>query len=145
MKKTITVALLGIALSAHAAGPYDGIYQSADGSQEWVSVQTNGNTAIATYYSVIPTTGVVFSSGIGSVVPSQTNVWNLLLGSWSGNTLNVSGQLNYNACAVNATAVFTSTGTTVTITNSQNTATGTRSGVNCSLMNSARFQFNKIF
>ncbi|MGB4061875.1 MAG: hypothetical protein WBK26_16850 [Burkholderiaceae bacterium] len=145
MKKAIAAALLGLALSAHAAGPYDGIYQNADGSQEWVSVQTNGNTAVATYYFVFSTNGVVYSTTIGNVIPSQANAWSLLQGSWNANTLNLSGQLNFNACAVNATAVFTSTGTAVTITNSQNTATGTRSGVNCSLMNNTRFQFNKIF
>ena len=145
MKNTIATALLCIALSAHAGGPYDGIYQRASGSQEWLSVQTNGNAAVTTYYYVIPTSGIVFSSVIGNVTPSQTNVWDLLLGNWNGNTLNVSGQMIYNACAVNATAVVTSTGAAVTITNSQNTATGARSGVNCSLMNNSRYQFNKIF
>lgn len=145
MKKVIASALLCLSMSAQASAVYDGIYQLASGNQAWLSVQTNGSSAVATYYYVVPSSNVVFSSSIGSVQPSQANLWDLLLGSWDGNRLNLSGQMVYNACAVNATAVFTGSSATVTINAAQNTATGNRSGVNCGTVNNQVIQFNKIF
>lgn len=146
MKKAIAaVALAGLAAISHAAGTYDGIYQLRAAPNDWISVHSNGSSAVVTHYTILPATGIRVTSIVGAVLPSQINMWDLLLGSWSGSTLNVSGQMMNTACAVSASVVFNATTATVTFTDSSNTALGNAYSTQCQILKGATVSYDRLF
>lgn len=114
-----------------AAGPYDGVYVNLATAGSYVSIHTNGSDVIATGYTIIPASGIQFSSTVGNVVPRQINTWELLQGKIQGNQATLSGQVLYNACAVEMAVTFTPGGGIAQITSATQTAVGASSGVRC--------------
>jgi hypothetical protein len=131
MKKMIAAVLLAASGAAMAAGPYDGVYANLATAGSYISVHTNGADVIATAYTITPASGIQFGSSIGNVVPRQINTWELLQGRIQGNQAALSGQVLYNACAVELVINFTANGGTVQITNAAQTPVGSASGVRC--------------
>ncbi len=146
MKKTLFALALAACGHAMAAGPYDGIYADAAAPNSYISVHTNGDRVIATSYEILPASGIVFTSEIGSVMPRQVNVWQLLQGIISGSNASLSGQLMFNQCNVQISASFTGTGLVAYITRSTSSGAGSSSTMNCqALVSSLPIRFNKIF
>lgn len=147
MKKYLLAMITyGIVTGAMAAGTYDGIYASTEAPNSYISVHTNSNRLIATTYDILPASGVMFNSVIGSVMPRQVNTWQLLNGTINGNVADLSGQLMFNECNVRLTANFDANGLNVYITGSSSSGAGSSSTMNCqALVSPAPLRFNRIF
>jgi len=149
MKKLVALLFATLSGAASASGSYDGIYVDFSNPNNYVAVHTSGNTIIATSYGVIPASGIVFSSPLGSVIPTQINTWSLLIGGISGASATVAGRMLYEACNVTMSVAFSGTGAVVTLTGVSNTIIGNTSGVNCAGLWNAwpngKLYLNKIF
>lgn len=130
-RKLAGVALVLMASSVMAAGPYDGVYVNAGESGSYLSVHSNNGKVIATLYGIIPASGIVFYSTLGNVYPTQLNTWDLLSGSINGASATLTGQVLYNACNIGMNVNFAGSGANAVITSASQTAVGRSSGMNC--------------
>lgn len=147
LRTTLCAAAFAVcAMSAHAAGPYDGIYADSSAANSYISVHTNGDQMIVTQYEIVPASGVLFTTPFGTVTPRQINTWQLLQGTLNGNTATLSGQLLFNQCNVRLLATFSTTGLTANITNASSSGAGTSSTVSCPAITAYNpIRFTKVF
>lgn len=133
MRNTLSgVLLLTAAAFAHAAGPYDAIYQSTQVDTTYVAVHQNGGNVITAIYDSMPSSGVRMNTPNGSIVPTKQDYWEVLSGPIVGNMATVSGQRNFGGCLQTYNVVFTGTGATATLTATEPTPAGLATGLNCS-------------
>ena len=142
MKKLASFLLLiGCALgSAHATGPYDGIYQETNSPVYW-SVHQNGTSLIVTLYTNTSLTGqsLTFSTG-QTYTPPIFDTWSLISGSINGANATISGMVNFRACTISMNLTFTpASGSTagsaaISLTSVTPTAAATAQGFNCAAL-----------
>lgn len=142
MKKFFALVLAFFAFSAHAVGPFDGIYNN--GGTYW-SVHQNGNTLIITSYVTLPASNIYVSSPIGTVYPNQLSTFDLFQGQISGSSATVSGWFFHYACTVSINISFNGSSLTRFVAQSSNTAVGNASNVNCPALANGTAVFNKLF
>ena len=133
MKKVLSTAILALSMagSALAAGLYDGIYQHPTDTNNYLSVHQNGTTLIVASYNTIQSTNVTYYSAIGNFTPARADIWDLLVGTISGNTAFLSGEIIYGACSMQMNMVFDAKGATATLLSVQNTNAGNAQGMRC--------------
>lgn len=137
MKIRTLAAVVAMALgSAHAAGPYDGIYHL--GGSQWFSVHQNGSQlVIGSFWQlpVLPDRPIDFYLGDGQVMRSvpRLDSWDLYGGVINGNVVTVEGENNYGACRAAYTLAFDASGANVTRHAMTQTALGSSRGIDCFL------------
>ena len=132
MKRLLTILVgTAVATSAAAGGRYDGIYQSSLSDYSWVSVHHNDTRMVAAQFEADLRFGGQISNELGSVTPPVLNTWSLLGGTFSGNQGNVSGEMEFGACNISVTAVFTDSSFSLQATSATQTALGKASNYNC--------------
>jgi hypothetical protein len=139
MKKLLTAALALAALGAQAAGPYDGIYQSATNLNAFLSVNTTGTRIIVANLNALAPNNVPLATPIGVYTPLQTTAWDLWTGTinLSTSVANVSGNAFYGACQQSVQMTFdpntlNPTYVSLTVYSPKQTLAGTAQGINCS-------------
>jgi hypothetical protein len=126
------VFLAAQAISAIAAGPYDGVYQYGL-SPAYYSVHQNGNTLLVVSLGSVPANGISFSTGPYVVRPATVDFWAYSIGAMSSaNTARVSGIGIWGACNATTDVSFDGAGNAfATFVSATNTLLGTQQGVNC--------------
>lgn len=84
MKKAIAALLLGTSLSAMAAGPFDGLYQSTSNEKSFILIQQNGPMVLVANYYAIPSSEVIYMIGGDAFKPPQLYVWDAYMGPING-------------------------------------------------------------
>jgi hypothetical protein len=111
----------GVASSVVVAGPVDGIYQWSTGN--YLSLHQDGADLIATNY---------FNENYPIAGGPKLNLYDLLGGSFSGATAQISGKRYHRACEVGYSLTFNADGSlTATRTRVANTAAADTAGINC--------------
>src|SRR5205809_4063017 len=83
---------------AAAAGVYDGIYQVAS-TDEYYSVHQNGSRIVIGAYYVFPRSILSISSPLGGFAPPQSNLWDVLGGTFSSATAaQLTGEFGFGEC-----------------------------------------------
>jgi hypothetical protein len=97
MKRSLLAIALGLtALSAHAAGPFDGIYQDPDIADLYVSMhQGSDNVVTGAFFYSVAATG---TSTPSSPLPKRYGIWWLTSGMANGSTLTLTGEDSWAWC-----------------------------------------------
>lgn len=150
MKKTLIGAAMALfSWAAVAAGPYDGIYQSARSNTTYISVHQNGGNMIAAIFGSLKNGGnTSFSNSAGSITPVNLETWEAVKGGIVGNVATLAGTVNYEGCEEIYRVVFDGNGgAVVTILSSVSTPRGFAYRLNCGAGAAigSTLQFVKIF
>lgn len=132
MKKAIAALLLGTSLSAMAAGPFDGLYQSTSNEKSFILVQQSGPMVLAANYYAIPSSEIVYMIGGQSFVPPQMYVWDAYMGPITGTDGVVTGLAAMGACNVTQRLFVDGHTLNWSVVKAEQTALGMSQGVQCS-------------
>ena len=133
MIKIVSATIVACAAlsAAHAAGPYDGIYQLTN-TPLYYSVHQNGSAMIIAAYTNTYLSNVPLRLPNAEVIyPTVIDSWELYSGPISGNVASISGMTAYRTCELTGVLTFSSTGATMQVQSVVPTAFGFSQGVNC--------------
>lgn len=133
IKKIAALAVLLAAGTAHAAGPYDGIYFNP-ASNGYFSVHTNGNVMIAVGLSAVPANNIQFTTALGVVRANSIATWEVATGNVSGSNAILLGTNLFGACDVTYDIDFAPGVATARIAGSIQSALGRQNGINCAAL-----------
>lgn len=101
MKRFFVAALLSASFASHAAGQYDGVYQSTINKEQFYSIHQNGDTLMLAAYGTLPTDGsIALTYGQSSFRPDKMYTWDVQLGQIHGSSAIMTGGTMQNACTV---------------------------------------------
>lgn len=123
---------LSMTTSAMAAGPYDGIYQSASSPSTYASVHQNGASLIVALFTIGGVTGVSVAGTFGMVSNANLDTWVLYQGAMIGTHAVLTGESTFHACSPSINFDIDSSGNAViTVTALARTALGVSQNVVC--------------